>query len=93
MVCVSAPIRGGSAGLRPCRGASADPPESSRGGGRVCGVSAVDCLKGLAAWRAEERRPETPWDSIYIIASNLAHCRFRIRAENLILLPHLLHGF
>jgi len=39
VVCVSATIRGGSAGLRP---SPADPPESSRGGGRVCGVSAVD---------------------------------------------------
>ena len=63
------------------RPSPADPPESSRGGGWVCGVSAVDCLKGLAVWRGGGQCLETSWSLIYVgkyIASNLAHCRFRV---------------
>ncbi len=72
------------------------PPESSRGGGRVCGVSAVDCLKGLAAWRGGGAMPrdvlefDTRWE---IYSQQSGALPLLCRAESLKLLPRPLYGF
>jgi hypothetical protein len=60
------------------------------------GVPAVDCLKGLAAWRGGGAMSggvlefDIRWE---IIASNLALCRFRVGLKVLNSSPHLFMDF